>query len=212
MIFVRDNFVRIDVIRGSSMAPTLSPTAHETGDEDWVVILPYHERPPNLRYLEDGRVQVEEQGPVQVGRGDVVTFWKPHNPEQIGIKRVVAVGGDTVYPKRGFALDPEIVRQKRLTGVDGLPERDEDAVGGDEPLEVGKIVVPYGHVWVEGDNWRNSFDSNDFGPISRGLIEGKAIRIWRSWFDWRPVGDEREKKGRSRVVKGKGAIPDAFMQ
>jgi inner membrane protease subunit 2 len=212
VISIRDHFVRIDVVRGTSMSPTLSPTAHETGDEDWVVIVPYHERPPKLRYLPDGRIEVDEQEPAQLQRGDVVTFWKPHKPEQIGIKRVVAIGGDTVYPKRGYALDSDVVRQKRLAGQDGLPEEDKDAVGGDEALEVGKVVVPYGHVWVEGDNWRNSLDSNDFGPISRGLIEGKAVGIWRSLFDWRAVGDERDKKGRSRVVQGKMEIPVVFLE
>jgi inner membrane protease subunit 2 len=212
VISVRDHFVCLDSVSGPSMSPTLNPTEHETGERDWVLIVPYRERPPKLLHLPDGRVMIDEREPAQLRRGDVVTLWKPHKPEEISIKRVVAIGGDTVYPKRGYALNSDVVRQKRLAGQDGLPEEDKDAVGGDEALEVGKVVVPYGHVWVEGDNWRNSLDSNDFGPISRGLIEGKAVAIWRSLFDWRAVGDERGKKGRSRVVPGKMEIPVVFLE
>lgn len=197
------------------MSPTLSPTVHETGAEDWVVIAPVRERPPKIQY-QDGRAFVEEveQGEGEgVRRGDVVTFWKPHRPEEISIKRVVGLPGDVVYPKRGYSLDPEIVRHRRAHTLDGLPEADEDAVDGSlEELELGRVVVPFGHVWVEGDNWRNSFDSRDFGPVAKGLIEGRAVKIWRGWFDWRDVGDEREKRGRSRVAKGRGEVPKVFLE
>ncbi|KAF9693298.1 hypothetical protein EKO04_008752 [Ascochyta lentis] len=213
--FVRDNVLRIDVIRGSSMSPTLSPTVHETGVEDWVVIAPVREQPPKIQY-KDGRAYVEDNEQKEgegVRRGDIVTFWKPHKPEEISIKRVVALPGDIVYPKRGYALDPEVVRRHRNHNLDGLPEADEDAVGGElQDLDLGKVVVPYGHVWVEGDNWRNSFDSRDFGPVAKGLIEGRAVKIWRGWADWRDVGDEREKKGRSRVVRGRGEVPKVFLE
>lgn len=213
--FIRDNILRVDVIRGSSMSPTLSPTVHETGTEDWVVIVPVRERPPKIQY-KDGRAYVEESEQKEgegVRRGDVVTFWKPHRPEEISIKRVVALPGDVVYPKRGYSLDPEVVRAYRGHNLDGLPEVDPDAAGaGLEELEIGKVTVPYGHVWVEGDNWRNSFDSRDFGPLAKGLVEGRAVKIWRGWFDWRDVGDEREKKGRSRVLKGRGEVPKVFLE
>jgi inner membrane protease subunit 2 len=197
------------------MSPTLSPTVHETGAEDWVVIAPVRERAPKIQY-KDGRAFVEEEEAKEgegVRRGDIVTFWKPHRPDEISIKRVVALAGDTVYPKRGYALDPEIVREHRVHNLDGLPEVDEDAIGGQmDELELGKVVVPYGHVWVEGDNWRNSYDSRDFGPVAKGLIEGRAVKIWRGWTEWRDVGDEREKKGRSKVTRGRGEVPRVFLE
>ena len=197
------------------MSPTLSPTVHETGAEDWVVIAPVREQPPKIQY-KDGRAFVEEseqKAGEGVRRGDVVTFWKPHRPEEISIKRVVALPGDVVYTKRGYALDLSVVRTDRAHTLDGIPETDQDAVGASvEKLELGKVVVPYGHVWVEGDNWRNSFDSRDFGPLAKGLIEGRAVKIWRGWADWRDVGDERDKKGRSKVVRGRGEVPRVFLE
>ncbi|KAI5703063.1 hypothetical protein M8J75_007329 [Diaphorina citri] len=39
--------------------------------------------------------------------------------------------------------------------------------------------VPRGHVWLEGDNKKNSTDSREYGPIPQGLLRGKVIcRIW----------------------------------
>lgn len=36
------------------------------------------------------------------------------------------------------------------------------------------VLIPPGHVWIEGDNHSKSLDSNSFGAISIGLLEGKA--------------------------------------
>ncbi|KAF2736756.1 LexA/Signal peptidase [Polyplosphaeria fusca] len=181
---LRDQFGSLDIVRGSSMAPTLSARAHETGQMDRI-------------WIRRGLRTVQ-----QVTRGDIVTFWKPHNPREIGIKRIVAVAGDKVYPKRGYAVEGN--GGERLGIMDGIEEGREGK---------GVVVVPYGHVWVEGDNWRNSSDSNDFGPISQGLIEGKAVRVWRGWFRWyRKIEDKREKGKGARVVEGNGARLDPMFQ
>ncbi|XP_063233387.1 mitochondrial inner membrane protease subunit 1 [Bacillus rossius redtenbacheri] len=40
-------------------------------------------------------------------------------------------------------------------------------------------VVPRGHVWLEGDNYGNSSDSRQFGPVPEGLIRGRAVcKVW----------------------------------
>lgn len=50
-----------------------------------------------------------------------------------------------------------------------------------------RVVVPEGHIWVEGDNTAHSNDSNTYGPIPAGLVFGKAVAIvfpprrWK-WF------------------------------
>ncbi|KAG9195208.1 mitochondrial inner membrane protease subunit 2 [Alternaria panax] len=210
MLFVRDQFVEIQHVRGSSMAPTLSPDAYETGREDYVIVRPYHATSSRKPVARSG-----EEDPRGINRGDVVTFWKPHKPGEMGIKRVVAVEGDTVYPTRGYALDPTFYKG-RLKGMpDGLIDHDEDSVAARDGEEVGKVVVPYGHVWIEGDNWRKSLDSNDFGPISKGLIQGKAVRVWRDWWGLREVGDDRNKKEkgmRSRIVEGRSEVPAVFLE
>ncbi|XP_020626488.1 mitochondrial inner membrane protease subunit 2-like [Orbicella faveolata] len=58
-----------------------------------------------------------------------------------------------------------------------------------------KIVkIPQGHCWVEGDNHSHSHDSNSFGPVTIGLIKGKATHIvwppkrWQRLENFTPEG------------------------
>jgi mitochondrial inner membrane protease subunit 2 len=36
------------------------------------------------------------------------------------------------------------------------------------------VRVPPGHCWIEGDNYKSSYDSNSFGCVPLGLIIGRA--------------------------------------
>jgi len=40
-----------------------------------------------------------------------------------------------------------------------------------------RVTVPEGHIWAEGDNAKNTVDSNDYGPVSKALVFGVATRI-----------------------------------
>ncbi|XP_056137977.1 mitochondrial inner membrane protease subunit 2 [Lampris incognitus] len=39
------------------------------------------------------------------------------------------------------------------------------------------LRVPNGHFWIEGDHHGHSLDSNSFGPVSIGLLHGRASHI-----------------------------------
>ncbi|KAJ8002836.1 hypothetical protein DPEC_G00163110 [Dallia pectoralis] len=39
------------------------------------------------------------------------------------------------------------------------------------------LKVPDGHFWIEGDHRGHSLDSNSFGPVSLGLVHGRASHI-----------------------------------
>jgi inner membrane protease subunit 1 len=84
----------------------------------------------------------------------------PENPNKTPIKRVVGVEGDCI----SFVIDP---------------------VKSDESQT---IVVPKGHVFVQGDYTHNSRDSRNFGPVPYGLIQGRVL--WRVWpfQDFGPLG------------------------
>ncbi|KAM9312648.1 mitochondrial inner membrane protease subunit 2 [Gastrophryne carolinensis] len=57
------------------------------------------------------------------------------------------------------------------------------------------VKIPSGHMWVEGDHYGHSFDSNAFGPVSLGLLHAQATHIlWppNRWQKLKPaVPDER---------------------
>jgi signal peptidase I len=108
-----------------------------------------------------------------VNRGDVVVFERPpgastgENGEiKDLIKRVIAVGGDTIEAKDGEVyVNSEQVDEDYLepgTSTDNLPLTE----------------IPEGQVFVMGDNRTNSEDSRIFGPIDEDAIVGRAfIRV-----------------------------------
>ena len=108
----------ISTISGKSMQPTLNPSMVGKVEDltwrqkwiwsDWVWINCWH----------------------RVGRGDLLVYVSPKNPEELLIKRVIATAGDIV----------------------------ETNGRGDYPIP--RVRIPLGHVWVQGDNRAVSVDSN----------------------------------------------------
>jgi signal peptidase I len=108
-----------------------------------------------------------------VHRGDVVVFERPPGTStgEDGeikdlIKRVVAIGGDTIEGRQGDVyVNGEVIDEDYLepgTPTDNLP----------------LMTIPEGHVFVMGDNRTNSEDSRIFGPIDEDVIVGRAfIRV-----------------------------------
>ncbi|PKI35856.1 hypothetical protein CRG98_043765 [Punica granatum] len=87
----------------------------------------------------------------KVGPGDVVLVKSPVDPRKTITKRIIGVGGDWVT----FPVGPG---------------------NGDRSRSV---MVPKGHVWIQGDNMYASTDSRNFGPVPYGLILGKVFcRVW----------------------------------
>ena len=93
--------------------------------------------------------------------GDVVVFWPPHDPRSPWLKRIIAVGGETIR----FAGD--------TVTVDGRPLSEPYVAPGDVAYEFLEETVPPGHVYVLGDNRMNSADSRLFGPVPSASIIGR---------------------------------------
>ncbi len=65
--------------------------------------------------------------------------------------------------------DPYDFVIKRLVGLEG------DVIENSDFSPNQPVVIAKGNCWVEGDNRKNSIDSNSaYGPISKGLIFGKV--------------------------------------
>ncbi len=105
-----------------------------------------------------------------VHRGDLIVFERP--PETSNgvegeikdlIKRVIAVGGDTIEGHDGQVyVNGERIEESYLEA--GTPTEDLD-----------REVIPEGMVFVMGDNRVNSEDSRVFGPIDEDTIVGRAF-------------------------------------
>jgi len=67
--------------------------------------------------------------------------------------------------------DPEEYLIKRLIAVEG------DTIATGDRYSQPVVRIPQGHVWVEGDNWSNSVDSNKYGAVPKGLVTGVASHI-----------------------------------
>jgi len=129
-------------IPSDSMAPTLRP-----GDQVLVDKHAYHGSGPR--------------------RGDLAVFREPRTGE-ILLKRVVAIGGDTVGIEDGaLVVDGRRPRE---------PYADREAV---DSVYFGPVRVRAGTVFVLGDNRANSEDSRNFGAVPTGRLIGRVrARIW----------------------------------
>lgn len=67
-------------------------------------------------------------------------------------------------------IDPKKRLVKRVIAVEGEVIRT-------QRYKLHLVKIPKGHCWVEGDNFRNSQDSNSFGPVSVGLVCGQVTHI-----------------------------------
>jgi signal peptidase I len=102
--------------------------------------------------------------------GDVVVF--NHDGETY-LKRVLAVGGDTVNLMRyGDATADDLVPDWQLEKARRLVTRRPWSDG----RELIEYCVPEGHCYVVGDHLEASMDSRTFGAIPVSAIQGKVLQ------------------------------------
>lgn len=117
-------------------------------------------------------------------RNDVIVFRYPQDPKLDYIKRVIAIGGDTIESRDKVLY----VNGKPFDDKYGVRMDDSIADGTRSPRDnFGPIVVPEGKVFVMGDNRDNSYDSRFWGFVDQKAILGKALIIYWSWDVERPL-------------------------
>ncbi|KAI9371039.1 peptidase S24/S26A/S26B/S26C [Aspergillus egyptiacus] len=112
--------------------------------------------------------------------------------------------------------NPSHIAIKRIIGLPG------DRIQTREPCLKESQIVPFNHVWLEGDaaDPKKTLDSNTYGPVSVSLIVGQVRAVlwprfrWLDWECWEKglvegdvegrFGDSYRKEVRERV--GKGAV------
>lgn len=100
-----------------------------------------------------------------VDKGDIVICRYPDEGSTYFVKRVVALGGDTVEVRAG------------VTYVNG-EALEEDFVDHPAQQDFEPYLVPEGDVFVMGDNRANSRDSRRVGALEPDLIVGRVRFVW----------------------------------
>ena len=100
-----------------------------------------------------------------IRRGDVVVIQPANHPHWYYVKRVIAVGGDTLSISKGRVL------------VNGKILEEPYASGLTEP-ETPPHKIPEGSYFLMGDNRMNSEDSRVFGPVPAERVAGKIRPGW----------------------------------
>lgn len=162
-LLVRSSVVEAFWVPSGSMLPTI-----QIGDHLFVNKLAYGARIPFTSY--------EVAHWSGVGRGDIVVFISPQDRKTDLIKRVIAIGGDTVE-----------IRNKRLF-INGEAVPDSHATFTDSSSRsivprdnFGPVTVPAGKFFAMGDNRDHSYDSRFWGFADEHDIKGQATFIYWSW-------------------------------
>lgn len=149
-LFVVNEVGRVAKVEGNSMQPTFNPTCGQKNED--------------LRRLaEQGlnheAMRRELKTRMQQDRV-VLDKWSIRHRRQLYIGDVVIL----TSPR-----DPTKNMIKRITAMPG------DIIQIVETGEV--IVIDEGHCWVEGDNQQSSYDSNNFGQVPLGLVQGRVCFV-----------------------------------
>ena len=163
--YVVDSF---EVVTG-----TMEPTIREG---DHVVVTKLHER---------GQMPA---------RGDLIVFRYPLDPGEVFLKRVVAVGGDTVedtperlvvngtaWPRRPCDEGSPVPSNHAGCVLERAPDGREFTIREEQPVAASRRVrmtVPAGQLWVRGDHRGASHDSTTFGPVPVESVVGHARAIF----------------------------------
>lgn len=114
-----------------------------------------------------------------VGRGEIVIFDSPRDGTRL-IKRVVAVGGDTISLDRGLL---QVNGQPLLIDEQSPVERFGQRIArlnlrnGGGP-DIAETTIPAGMVLAVGDHRGSSLDGRFFGLVPEEEIYGRAIAVY----------------------------------
>lgn len=149
-LFVVNDLGLVAKVEGSSMQPTFNPTCGQRNED--------------LRTLQEqglSRETLTREIKTRLRQDRVVlNKWIARDKRKLSIGDVVIL----TSPR-----DPTKNLIKRIVAMPG------DAIF---LIETGETkVIDEGHCWVVGDNQQSSYDSNSFGQVPLGLIEGRVCFI-----------------------------------
>lgn len=110
-------------------------------------------------------------------RGGIIIFHSPTDPSLILIKRLIAMGGDTIRSADGHIF----LNDKPLSE----PYVQHSGDAPDELSNFGPISIPPHKLFVMGDNRNLSLDSRsaEFGLVDESALMGKPLYIFTAEND-----------------------------
>jgi signal peptidase I len=120
-----------------------------------------------------------------IHRGDIIVFRYPKDPSETYLKRVAAVGGETLEIRNGTVyvnsrpvIEPYVVHNlPAYARHEQMPAR----------------IIPAGKLFVMGDNRDNSSDSREWGLVPEKNVLGEPMLVYWSydaptarWLDEKP--------------------------
>lgn len=152
VVFIKENVFKAYKLPSKSMEPTLLAGDHLIADRSQSA------RSPN--------------------RGDLIVFESPIDASKEFIKRVVAIGGDTIEIRnKEFWLNGKAVKEPYIIHqeVAVIP-----ATQGTRD-NLGLQVIPADSYFVMGDNRDRSYDSRIYGAVAKNKVKGTVKFIYWSW-------------------------------
>lgn len=120
----------------------------------------------------------------EAGTGDDCYF--PVGSTLLFMESSASTNTNNILDMYSSPANPSHIAIKRVIGLPG------DRITTREPCLRKAQIVPWNHVWLEGDaeDPRKTLDSNTYGPVSLSLITGQVFAVlgprmrWLKWTDW----------------------------
>lgn len=159
-LFIRAFIIQAFKIPSGSMIPTF-----EIGDRIFVNKFLYGARIP----FTDIRLPAVREP----RRGDIIVFVSPEPPKKDFVKRLIAIGGESIEIRDGkIVVNAETVNEPLSIASVYYYNR------GDYGREGQRIAVPKDSYYALGDNSASSRDSRYWGFVPKKNLIGKAVFIY----------------------------------
>lgn len=126
-------------------------------------------------YLHDKEQIIAEKLSIKfdpIKRGEVVIFWHPEARQDLLVKRIVGLPGETIKIQNGFVyINGQKLAEPYLSSTVVTEE-------GTFLLEGQDYKVSQDYYIVIGDNRSESTDSRYWGPVAKDTIIGRALAVF----------------------------------